>query len=268
MSIYGALFSGVSGLSAQAQAMGMLSDNITNVNTIGYKETTARFSTLVTAQATSTSYSPGGVKSTPQQLIDKQGLLTSSTSATDLAINGAGFMIVTNVSTPASDSLEYLTRSGQFTADVEGYLQNSGGYFLRGYRYTNAVESTSLSTVNIANFGFTKATTENIGLRANLKASQTVSTAEATYDATAAGTNMASGTVTPDFERAVEIYDSLGTPRTLNFAFLKSATANQWHMEIYVDPASITTGVTNGQVLTGTVAFNTDGTFDQVSTPE
>ncbi len=52
MSIYGALFSGVSGLAAQAQAMGMLSDNITNVNTVGYKETTARFSSLVTSSAT------------------------------------------------------------------------------------------------------------------------------------------------------------------------------------------------------------------------
>ena len=85
MSIYGALFSGVSGLAAQAQAMGMLSDNITNVNTVGYKETTARFSTLVTSSATTTAYAPGGVRSTPLQLIDKQGLLTSSVSPTDLA---------------------------------------------------------------------------------------------------------------------------------------------------------------------------------------
>ena len=49
------------GLAAQAQAMGMLSDNITNVNTVGYKETTARFSSLVTSSATATAYAPGGV---------------------------------------------------------------------------------------------------------------------------------------------------------------------------------------------------------------
>ena len=76
MSIFGALFSGVSGLGAQAQAMGMLADNITNVNTTGYKETSARFSSLVTASAVISKHSPGGVQSTPQQFIDRQGLTT------------------------------------------------------------------------------------------------------------------------------------------------------------------------------------------------
>ncbi|HWA44892.1 MAG TPA: flagellar basal body protein, partial [Hypericibacter adhaerens] len=43
MSIYGAMFSGVSGLAAQSQALGMISDNISNVNTVGYKGTKAQF---------------------------------------------------------------------------------------------------------------------------------------------------------------------------------------------------------------------------------
>ncbi len=367
MSIYGALFSGVSGLSAQAQAMGMLSDNITNVNTVGYKETTARFSTLVTSSATSTAYAPGGVRSTPQQLIDKQGLLTSSVSPTDLAVNGAGFMVVTDTATPGSDAREYLTRAGSFTPDVNGYLRNAGGYFLRAYGIDDeGAVDTTLSTVNVANFPPTLRVTENVGFQANLKASQAVSTeaaaarsraefditdtqssADATdfsltigavtlttfdvsaatggtdlatilqtelrtqdggntdisveweddvlyvydalgrtvsggslrdattaeidssityvaqaYDASDSTMNMASGTVNPDFSRSVEIYDSLGTPRTLTYSFLKSEFANQWHVEVYVEPASLTTGVTDGQVMRGTLAFNTDGTWD------
>jgi flagellar hook protein FlgE len=168
MSIYGALFSGVSGLAAQAQAMGMLSDNITNVNTVGYKETTARFSTLVTSSATSTAYAPGGVRSTPQQLIDKQGLLMSSVSPTDLAVNGAGFMVVTDTATPGSDAREYLTRAGSFTPDVNGYLRNAGGYFLRAYAIDDAgAVDTTLSTVNVANFPPTLRVTENVGFQAN-----------------------------------------------------------------------------------------------------
>lgn len=367
MSIYGALFSGVSGLSAQAQAMGMLSDNITNVNTVGYKETTARFSTLVTSSATSTAYAPGGVRSTPQQLIDKQGLLTSSVSPTDLAVNGAGFMVVTDTATPGSDAREYLTRAGSFTPDVNGYLRNAGGYFLRAYGIDDeGAVDTTLSTVNVANFPPTLRVTENVGFQANLKASQAVSTeaaaarsraefditdtqssADATdfsltvgavtlttfdvsaatggtdlatilqtelrtqdggntdisveweddvlyvydalgrtvsggslrdattaeidssityvaqaYDASDSTMNMASGSVNPDFSRSVEIYDSLGTPRTLTYSFLKSEFANQWHVEVYVEPASLTTGVTDGQVMRGTLAFNTDGTWD------
>ena len=57
MSIFGALQSGISGLAAQSSAMGAISDNIANVNTIGYKVTNTRFSTLVTKQTTSTLYS-------------------------------------------------------------------------------------------------------------------------------------------------------------------------------------------------------------------
>ena len=374
MSIYGALFSGVSGLAAQAQAMGMLSDNITNVNTVGYKETTARFSSLVTSSATATAYAPGGVRSTPQQLIDKQGLLTSSVSPTDLAINGAGFMVVTDTATPGSDAREYLTRAGSFTPDVNGYLKNAGGYFLRAYSIDDAgAVDTTLSTVNIANFPPTLRVTENVGFQANLKASQDVSTAASTaastavfdvddatafpggggggfvedfsinigsvtvatfsvatatdgddlasqietqlqtadggatnitvsyandvltvsdrlgraitsptlrdgtatdidasvtinastYAAADTNTNMASGNTTPDFARSVEIYDSLGTPRTLTYGFLKSDTANQWYVEVYIEPSSLADStVVDGQVMRGVIAFNTNGTWD------
>ena len=373
MSIYGALFSGVSGLAAQAQAMGMLSDNITNVNTVGYKETTARFSSLVTSSATATAYAPGGVRSTPQQLIDKQGLLTSSVSPTDLAINGAGFMVVTDTPDPGSDAREYLTRAGSFTPDVDGYLKNAGSYYLRAYEISDTgATATTLSTVNVANFPPTLRVTENVGFQANLQASEDVSTAAetaastavfdvveasalpggggagfvedfsinvgavtvatfsvaaATDGATLASTiqtqlqtadggaanitvsfdndvltvsdrlgraitsptlrdgttadidasvtttastyngadttvNMASGNVVPDFSRSVEIYDSLGTPRTLTYAFLKSTTANQWHTEVYIDSDLADSSVVDGQVMRGVIAFNTNGTWD------
>ncbi|MFZ5912710.1 MAG: flagellar hook-basal body complex protein, partial [Pseudomonadota bacterium] len=100
MSIYGALFSGVSGLSANASALGIISDNIANLNTIGYKDTKARFSTLVTSPAGEHSYSPGGVQITPAQNIDKQGLLQASNSPTDLAITGKGFFVTSTSATP------------------------------------------------------------------------------------------------------------------------------------------------------------------------
>ena len=64
MSIFGALYSGVSGLFAQSQALGMIADNISNANTPAYKETHALFSTLVTANPTATTYTPGGVAPT------------------------------------------------------------------------------------------------------------------------------------------------------------------------------------------------------------
>ncbi|MBT7771012.1 MAG: flagellar hook-basal body complex protein, partial [Rhodospirillales bacterium] len=85
MSLFGALSSGVSGLTAQSSAMGAISDNITNVSTIGYKNTRVDFSTLVTKQSSSTLFSPGGVQSRPRQDTGVQGLLQASTSSTDIA---------------------------------------------------------------------------------------------------------------------------------------------------------------------------------------
>ena len=67
MSLFGALASGVSGLTAQSSAMGAVADNITNVSTIGYKNTRVNFQTLVTKQTSSTFYSAGGVQSKPRQ---------------------------------------------------------------------------------------------------------------------------------------------------------------------------------------------------------
>ena len=99
MSILGAMFSGVSGLNAQSQALGAIADNITNQNTIGYKATEVRFQTLVTSQASLNNYSQAVVSKRPFAAVDVQGLFASSTNATDLGISGDGFFVVNSAST-------------------------------------------------------------------------------------------------------------------------------------------------------------------------
>lgn len=69
MSLFGALQSGISGLAAQSTAMGAISDNISNVNTIGYKNNSVAFQTLVTKQTSSSHYSPGGVQPVPNRAL-------------------------------------------------------------------------------------------------------------------------------------------------------------------------------------------------------
>src|ERR1700710_2629487 len=93
MSLFGALFSGVSGLQSQSSAMGAIAENVTNVNTVGYKGTLVNFKTLVTSQISFIEYSPGGVQSAPRQGIDIQGLLQATTSSTDVGISGQGFFV-------------------------------------------------------------------------------------------------------------------------------------------------------------------------------
>src|SRR5262249_17744673 len=158
MSIYGAMFSGVSGLAAQSQALGMISDNISNVNTVGYKQTDAQFHTLVTETATTSQYAPGGVRSTPYQRIDKQGLLQNSSSPTDPAIVGNGFFVVNESSTPGVNDSYLYTRAGGFATDQFGNLVTSSGYYLQGWPLddngslpANTTQLTGLQTVHISN---------------------------------------------------------------------------------------------------------------------
>jgi len=184
MSVFGAMFSGVSGLAAQSQAMAMIADNITNVNTVGYKETTARFSTLVTGAASLTNYAPGGVQSSPLALIDRQGLLQASASPTDLAISGDGFFVVNELAAPTATEGTYLfTRAGQFAADQNGDLRNSAGLYLQGWPVdssgnipSNRSSLGNLKSINVESLSGTASVTNNVTIQANLQASLPVST--------------------------------------------------------------------------------------------
>jgi flagellar hook protein FlgE len=96
------MYTGVSGMAANSQAPGIISHNLANANTVGYKETGAQFATLVAQPATQTRYTTGGVQSMPRAMVDQQGLLQSAASPTDLGISGNGFFVVNTQSDPAA----------------------------------------------------------------------------------------------------------------------------------------------------------------------
>ena len=131
MSVFGSMFTASSGLNAQSQALGMISNNIANVSTVGYKRTDASFSSLVTTQNQSTLYTPGGVKVSQNARISQAGVLQQSSSATDLAISGSGMFVVRAGNTTGSEPL--YTRAGSFTENVDGFLENTSGYILQGW---------------------------------------------------------------------------------------------------------------------------------------
>ncbi len=212
MSLYGAMFSGVSGLAAQSQALGMISDNISNVNTIGYKGTTARFETLVTEAASRTTYSPGGVRSIPFQKIDRQGLLQGSASPTDIAIIGNGFFVVNEDASPGLGDNYLFTRAGNFTMDNSGNM-TANGYYLQGWRLdtagnlpANTTLLTNLETVNVANLTGAARPTSNMELGLNLPAQSPVNSV---------------------FTTTVQVFDKQGTGQTVNLNWTKTAT-NTW----------------------------------------
>src|SRR5688572_13069950 len=92
MSLYGALLTGVSGLDANSRALSITSSNIANVNTVGYKASSAAFSTFLAGSGVEVASSSVLVK--PTQHLNQQGLLTTTGSATDLAVSGNGFFLV------------------------------------------------------------------------------------------------------------------------------------------------------------------------------
>ncbi len=278
MSLNSALTIGVAGLRANSSALSGISNNIANINTVGYKRTRSDFSSLVTSSANISALDAGaGVSAGSQRLIAEQGQLQSSSASTDLGIAGAGFFVVgTATQNGATDDALRFTRAGGFAPDEKGFLRNAAGYYLRGWPAqpdgsfaTNASDITSLSTVNIASIsGAAKATT-SVQINGNLKASQAISAAEGTYAAGTSANNMASGAVTPDFVRTVQVFDSQGGVHNINMAFLKSsAAANTWHVEVYASPASdVTIGapLVDGQLAVGNVVFDANGQFDAAS---
>lgn len=242
MSLFGAMFSGVSGLTAQSSAMGAVSDNITNVSTIGYKNTDVNFQTLVTKQVSSTFYSAGGVQSKPRQRTEVQGLLQASTSQTDIALSGQGFFVVNEASRPTNQDQYLYTRAGSFIMDNEGYLKNSAGFYLQGWPTDaggvvqsvdpitnpipnqNIVSTDYLQSVNLSRVGGTASATTKIAIGANLPASAT------TYDSTL-------GSAQDGYQKTdVQFFDSLGNANTFSVTYLKSARPNKWDVQV-VPPA-------------------------------
>jgi flagellar hook protein FlgE len=254
MSLYGALNIGVAGLQANSAALSATSSNIANVNTVGYKEATASFSTFLNATSGTGANSSAGVAVTIGQDLTQQGLPTTTSSNTDLSISGNGFFVVST--SPTGTGLQEYTRAGSFTPDVNGNLVNSAGLYLLGYKLdangnvpTNASD---LNLVNTASISGAAEATSNLTIQANLNSQSTVDAAYNPGD-------MTSGLVSPDFTRTVNVFDSQGGSQPITFSFLKTG-ANSWAYEAsYAGNAANLTAA--GPISEGTVSFNSDGTL-------
>lgn len=277
MSINSAMLAGVSGLTANSAALAAISDNIANVNTVGYKRSQSQFQTIVTSQAAVGAYSAGGVQATTRAYVSQQGLLQRTSSNTDLGIAGQGFFVATQKAEDLdSTDARLFTRAGSFQVDDLGYLRNAAGLYLQGWvADTDGVitvdpsDISRLSSINVGTVGGAAEQTTRVGINANLKSSQALSSELGTYDPALNSMAMydpeTGAGVKPDFEIQMPISDSKGGQRTIAVSFLKSATPNEWYAEIRAVPASdVVTGagLANGQIRVGVVAFTSDGRLD------
>ena len=195
------LFSGVSGLQSHQVAMDVESNNIANVNTIGFKYSRANFSDLL-AQTKAIATAPQGelggknavqvgLGSTVSSMtrIFSQGSVQNSDKNTDMAIQGDGFFIIS----PDGGNTYKYTRSGDFKFDASGNFVDNNGFIAQGWLrddVTGEVDSTApITNINIAPGLTTPASaTSDVVLKANLNSGPLVENFSPAYEiATGAG---------------------------------------------------------------------------------
>lgn len=228
MSLYGVLRTGVSGMNAQANKLGTIADNIANTGTTGYKRASTEFSSLLIDSGSSANYQSGAVETKVRYAISQQGTLNYTTSATDLAIQGDGFMIVSDKA-----GVPYLTRAGSFVVDASsGNLVNAAGFTLMGYDVsdgnpnvvlngTGALTPVNLSAMNLQAKPSTSGT-----FVANLPSNAAVVSGDTPADNTAASAYTE--------KSSVVAFDKLGNEVTLDIYLTKTAgSPAAWEMAVY-----------------------------------
>ncbi len=156
MSFTGLFAIGVSSLTAFAKGIESISSNVANSDTTGYKRIRTDFEALLpTARSSAGLVSPGsagtGVAAASRQLFSEQGAIARTSAATNLAIAGDGYFVVSRTpGTNSADTLLY-TRAGDFTTDAAGNLVNSAGFYLQGTASAagGAIGAQGLQTVNV-----------------------------------------------------------------------------------------------------------------------
>ncbi len=229
MGIQSSLYSGVSGLNANGNALTVLGNNIANSNTIGFKSSRTVFSDLLSAEVAgsggASQVGRGAGLSTVDNIFS-QGTFESTESNTDLAVEGPGFFMV---SSPDSATINY-TRAGAFRFDHTGTLVNPEGYAVQGYYLDDDGNTTGdITDMTIAMRSFSPAKpTSKLTLATNLNANDTylgtVGDATSPFDIT-------DPVKTSTYASSVRLFDSLGHEHLATTYFNK------------LDPASNPTGI-------------------------
>ncbi len=258
---FGSFYAGLSGLRANASRLGVIGNNLSNVNTIGFKSSRVTFADLFSQTGGPGANGAGN----PQQVglgvqvagidpIFSQGSLQSTGLVTDLAIQGNGFFVLRDRAGGRS-----YTRAGNFTFDRDGNMVTPAGQFVQGYTQRDAngnIPATgSLTNIQIP-----------VGLTAPPQATSFFSTlinlnADARLDDPATGVDEAE-----TFSSTLVVYDSLGARHNLTLNFRPEDTngdglRDEWTYTATVPGEEVTGGVpgTPFVVGTGSLVFDSAG---------
>ncbi|MGA9798812.1 MAG: flagellar hook protein FlgE [Terriglobales bacterium] len=231
----------LSGLTASSNALSVISNNLANLNTIGFKDQQANFKDLFyQTLGTTGSGDPmqlgagSAVGSVSSNFTN--GNVNNTGVPTDVAITGSGFFV-----TEEPNGAFQFTRAGNFTVDSMGQLKTADGQSVMGYPAVNGVINAAQGLIPI-----------QLG-QGQISPPVPTTTAQlgTNLDATAAVGS------TP-FSSPLTVYDSLGNSHVLTFQFTKTA-ANAWDYQITIPAADIAGATAPVVVNTGSLAFNGAG---------
>jgi flagellar hook protein FlgE len=255
MTVLSSMNSGVSGLKAESDALGVTGDNIANVNTSGFKAQRAVFEDVLghSILAGTSSGLPGsGVRVGDVQQMFTQGTLSNTGVSTDVALNGDGFFVVKG--TVDGVSSDFYTRAGEFAIDKDGKLTNTGGLKVQGYQANgDGTFAASLTDVTAPTAALPARETTAINITANIDSSAPVITAA--WDPQDPAN-------TANFSTTMSIYDSLGNAHTADVYFRKTAD-NAWDYHVLVPGADLNPPVVgNAEIGSGALTFTTAGALN------
>ncbi len=237
----------LSGLNADSTALNTIANNLSNMNTTGYKAQTTTFSDLLAQElGSSGSGDPIQVGTGVQVASNTTDFTNGSIVAgvySDAALNGTGFFVL-----DGGGGQEFLTRNGNFTVSSSGVLQSANGQAVMGYPGVNGVINTSGTLSDIV-----------------LPTGQVMMpSATTTFSATQnLNSNDAIGATSP--QSTIKVYDSLGNSYDATITYSKTA-ANTWSYNITL-PQTVSPIMSAAGTVPSTVSydFGTGGSVDKSS---
>ena len=257
MRLESALNTGREGITAHGQAIAVVGDNISNANTVGYKNQKAIFADMLGETpgdrvAEVVSGAGDGVTIREIQSNFEVGPIQGTGRDLDVALSGEGFFLVGDATAPQ------LTRSGSFAIDGDGFLVTSFGLPVLGY---TGADAATLGKIDMTKVDLNIVPTTQAQLYGNLNSAATSSNPPANpltfqeINNTAAHTNILS------------VYDSLGQRHEVTFAYYRNGV-NSWTVQAFANGSDVGQAADQPVMIGETqLTFGTDGRLTPESLP-
>lgn len=260
--------SALSGLKATSSELSVISNNIANVSTNGFKSSRTEFADIYANSSLGggqTAIGSGVVLSAVTQQFS-QGQISFTDNNLDLAVSGKGFFVLSN-----NGSISY-TRAGSFGVDKNGYIVNSSENRLRGFLADNTGSITGAQAdLQITSSTLAPKPTSTVSVNVNLDATAEPPSAPFITGFTPA---QPPDPTTYNSSTSTTVYDSLGNSHIMTSYFVKAHAENTWRTYVGIDGSDVTptastppVGVPPVQYPSGqlaqpyTIVFNQSGSY-------